>query len=219
MSLFWKYFLKTLNYLPLHKSKALACIIEGLAAYLDNIRLDIIKARNQYIIHLSDNSLLSLYGLSRNITRSQYDNDETYKTRVLNAYKWISLGGKVEGMLTILKDYGFPKAEFRNLREIDPLKWAEFEFTYPENLLISDMEKIVAIINQYKPARSRLTKMNTPITNAGTYYYAGITRHIRKINIMMDTEININKNNTLHFGGLSKIYFIIRGEYNGSSAN
>lgn len=200
--MFKNYFFKKLNFLPLHKSKALACIIEGLALYFDKIRQDIINTRNQYFIQMASDSLISDYGASRNITRSQYDTDEQFRSRVLNAFNWISLGGKEQGLMKILSDYGFPEAKFKNLRHENPELWAEFEFTYPTNLFIEDMKKIVEIINKYKPARSRLTKVNTPLQIAGSYYYAGIARHGCIIKIMVDNTIELNKINKIFYGGI-----------------
>lgn len=201
--MFTTYFLKILNYLPLQKSKVLSCIIEGLGHYFDKIHKDIIYTRNQFMIQLADKSLISEYGSSRGITRSKYDNDDDYRKRVLYAYKWIELGGKVDGLITILADYGFPNAEFKNLRDDYSDRWVEFQLKYPDKTVFEEnQEKMVAIVNQYKPARSLLSGVIMPYNIKGSIFYAGISRQQQMINIYR-TRTCIKAANKIIYAGVS----------------
>lgn len=207
--MFKQYFFKVLNYLPLQKSKYIACIVEGLANYFDKIRKDIIFTRNQYIIPLADKKLISKYGSSRNILRSKFDSDENYYNRVLNAYNWISLAGKEQGLIKILNNYGFQVGEFKNLGLENKEKWAEFEFKYPNKFIIEDVERMVAVINQYKPARSRLASMITPYEIKGNVYIYGIYRIESTIKSIISPIININSKTNLYFSGIVQFPFKI----------
>lgn len=184
--MFKDYFFKVLNWLPIFNHSGLACIVEGLARYFDAVRLDIILARNQFIVELADVSLLSAFGESRGILRSRYDNDDEYRRRVVYAYKWQLLGGKVKGLETILADYGFKGGEIVNIRFEDAVRWAEFDYVYPDNTLFEDKyDNMTSLLNQYKPARSKLHGIIFPYKLSGTIYIGGKARIYQAIKSYM----------------------------------
>ena len=170
-SLFWQYFSKTLNW-PLLKSRYLQVIVKGLALYMDRIRHDIAYARNQYFAELSPERLED-YAESRGIKRLYFDTDEQFQTRVINAYRWQKLAATMKGVPQILKESGYPNASVKNCRDDDPDRWAEFEVSFDGYK--QDISQLVPLINEYKPARSKLGLIKTPAKTAGRYTVVGHT--------------------------------------------
>lgn len=159
---FWQYFKDYLAFPFIQQKNALAVIIKGLAMTMDSVRKDIEDMRDQFIVPKADDSLITKYGLSRGVPRTRFDKDRQYRTRVEKALAWHKKGGKNEGLVQILGEYGYPGGEIENLRHTDPARWATFNINLldPGNSL--DQEKVSAtyeIANMYKPARSIIQKI------------------------------------------------------------
>lgn len=154
---FWEYFYEYLALPFLQEKGALAVLMEGYSRYLDAIQQDILWVRNQYLVPLADNSLISAYGESRNIPRTRYDTDTKYRTRVEKAFLWHKLGGKEQGLPEILSEYGYPGSKIKNIGLEKPELWAHLDI----NLLQAregwgqeDIDAVYEIGNMYKPGRS-----------------------------------------------------------------
>lgn len=164
---FWRYLHETLAWPQIAEPGQLACLLHGIAAYNDKILEDIAWLRRQFLPPLAEADFLVWFGESRGITRWQADSDESYRRRVLNAFAWHKLGGKVRGLERILAENLF-KAQVLPAR--DPALWAHFRLEV--DVTGSDFDQqagnlIFLLANEYKPARSRLedvtTRSRTPL--------------------------------------------------------
>lgn len=159
---FWKYFKDYLAFPFIQQKNALAVIVKGLALTMDNVRKDIEDMRDQFVVPKADNSLITRYGLSRGVPRTRFDKDKQYRTRVEKALAWHKLGGKNQGLVHILEEYGYPGGEIENLRHTDLARWATFNVNLLDPGESLDQEKVSAIFeiaNMYKPARSVIQKI------------------------------------------------------------
>ncbi len=159
---FWTYIHDRLRWLWIFRPGPLSALVRGIAMYFDGVREDIIWTRNQYIASLAVKELIDGYAQSRAVPRTRYDSDEQHRTRVVRAYAWHHLGGKVTGLPQILAEYGYPDSEIWNCRETDPKRWAHFELhllTPSHQWDLAEIEAVTALANLYKPGRSVLNKI------------------------------------------------------------
>jgi hypothetical protein len=168
--MFWEYFRDTLNW-PLLKSRYLQVIVRGLALYMDDITADMRRIRNEYLPE--ESTLLDDFAASRGVKRTPADTDEQYRARVLAAYRWQMMGGKERGLVEILKEYGYPGAQIEYFD--DPERWAEFGVRFDEQYG-QNLFGLIPLINEYKPARSKLGNMQTPARTEGIYSVVGYTQ-------------------------------------------
>lgn len=169
---FWKYFSEVLKWRPILKPGPLQVLPKGTARRLDDLREDAIFLRAQWFTQLCEAELVPDYGLSRGLFRHKSETAEQFRQRVTNAYAWHLLGGKQEGVPEILRFYGFETLEIENLRKYQTSRWAEFQVGLKtpqtlaeQNLILEDLETLVWLINEYKPARSILARLYTDIYN------------------------------------------------------
>ena len=160
MSEFWKYFHDTLAWPLIHAPGPLAALARGAALALDRVRDDVVYFRRQWFPALCDPALVPDFGASRGLVRLPKAGAEQYRARVVHAYRWHLLGGKVEGLPEILKFYGFD-VTIENMRPFAPTRWAEFmvRLEAPPSYVdqfrqIEDLPELVWLLNEYKPARS-----------------------------------------------------------------
>ena len=154
---FWRYFRDKLHFGLIAVPGALAVIIHGLARYLDDVRQDIFWLRDQYIPTKAEDGHIPLHGDSRAVPRTRFDSDARYRRRVERAYPWHRLGGKEQGLPTILSEYGFSGGKVYNKRHDSPELWAHFDLNLlhpPSDFDNADVEAVLALANQYKPGRS-----------------------------------------------------------------
>lgn len=165
--IFWSYLRDALRWPQIAEPGQLACLLHGMAAYNDKLLQDIAWLRRQFIPPLAEDDFLVWFGESRGITRWQADTDETWRRRVLSAFAWHRLGGKVRGMERI-----FAENEFlaQVLPANDPALWAHFrlELDVTSGGFDSQAARLVFLLaNEYKPARSKLegvtTRSRTPL--------------------------------------------------------
>lgn len=184
MSRFWRYFHEKLNWPLIFRPGPISALVRGLALYMDDVREDILWLRDQWNPQTADESLIAAYGESRGILRNRYDTDESYRLRVVNAYAWHKLGGKVSGLVRILAENGFHGAVIESVNDVRRhdaalmhngratynagLCWAQFDVKFveiPESGLNSDIANWFRwLVNEYKPARSILRAMSWGIT-------------------------------------------------------
>lgn len=161
-SLFWAYAHDRLRWLWIFRPGPLSALVRGIAGYLDDIREDVIWTRAQYLASLAIKDLMPGYAQSRAVPRTRYDNDEQHRTRVVRAYAWHHLGGKVTGLPQILAEYGYPDSVVHNCREDNPERWAHFELhllTPTHQWDQAEIDAVTALANLYKPGRSVLNKI------------------------------------------------------------
>ena len=178
-SRFWRYFHDKLAWGQIFSPGPLSALVKGLAASLDQARLDMILLREQFSPETADTSLIEGFGASRGIIRTRLDTDETYRKRVENAFVWHKLGGKVTGLQQILAENGFLNAlilPVNDVRRHDGtlahnglfgygagLCWAQFNvrLDIPESGLNAEvMTWLRWLVNEYKPARSKLRALS-----------------------------------------------------------
>lgn len=170
---FWQYFKDYLAFPFIRQKNALAVLMKGLALTMDSVRKDIAAMRDQFVVPKCDNSLITSYGLSRGVPRTRFDNDRQFRTRVERALAWHKLGGKNEGLVRILAEYGYPGGEIENLRHKDPAKWATFNINLLDPGSSLDQEKVAAIYeiaNMYKPARSKIQTVSFALRQYAPVY-------------------------------------------------
>lgn len=158
---FWRYFRETLRWPLIHAPGPLAALVKGLAVSLDEIRDDILYFRQQWFPARCEDALVPGYGTSRGLVRHPKESAAQFRARVVNAWRWHLLGGKVEGLPEILRFYGFEVLAVENMRQFAPTRWAEFmvRLKTPESDIgqaeqVADIKTLIWLVNEYKPARS-----------------------------------------------------------------
>lgn len=159
MEIFWQYFKETLAWPLTRIPGGLAALAKGGAGALDQARQDIVWLRRQFNPLTCDPQYLEHYAQARGIKQHRLESAEQFRGRVVNAYTWQALGGRNGGMITILASFGYAATRIVNLRDEDPLRWAEFrvEMEPPhDGFQAEDYELLAWAINDQKPARSKL---------------------------------------------------------------
>lgn len=161
---FWTYFHDKLNWLPIFRPGPVSALMKGLALHLDDVREDILWLRRQWNPATCELELVGKYGKSRGIIRNRFDTDESYRKRVVYAYAWHKLGGKVRGLEKILSESGF-NTTISNSGNKD--LWAHFCITLKLGDKIYSEEEssfFWFLVNEYKPARSVVDWLRTVST-------------------------------------------------------
>lgn len=165
MSVFWKYFHDTLRWPAIFRPGPLSALVKGLALYMDDVRADMLWLRRQYVPARCDEDLIARYGESRGIVRWRFDTDESYRRRVINAFAWHKLGGKVRGLERIFAENLYIATI---LPASDPALWAHFRLGLDVTGTGFDQDSAALafwLANEYKPARSKLEEIVTKSTN------------------------------------------------------
>lgn len=177
---FWRYFRDVLRWPLIHKPGPLAALVQGQARSLDETRDDIVYFREQWFPEHCEASLIPGYGTSRGLVRHPRENAAQFRQRVIKAYAWHMLGGKIEGLPQILRFYGFESLKIENLREYQPSRWAEFQLGLKtpasqaeQESLLKDLDALIWLINEYKPARSVLARIYTDTYNLNPAVWSG----------------------------------------------
>lgn len=177
---FWRYFHDRLNWLPIYNAGPLSAIAKGLALHLDDARSDILWLREQWHPAKCEDQSVPGFGKSRRITRHAKENQKQFRNRVVNAWAWHMLGGKTLGLPEILKFYGFDAIRIENLRGWQPSRWAEFQLglmtpkTQAGQIeLLDNLEMLIWLVNEYKPARSVLARIYTDVWNLTPAVWSG----------------------------------------------
>lgn len=178
MSRFWQYFHDRLNWGPIFSPGPVSAIIKGLAHELDSIREDILWLRRQWTPITCEDERIVPFGESRGVPRTRIDTDATYKNRVINAYIWHKLGGKIKGVERIYLENDFIT---KILSASNPELWAHFRVWIDVNDTVfgpDAAELAWFLANEYKPARSKIeyfiTSINVPLD---VHVGVGVTGH------------------------------------------
>ncbi len=161
----WRYFLDVLGWGPIQKPGPLQALTHGTARSMDQTREDMLYLRDQWFPARCEESMVAEHGESRGIIRHvgrhATETPEQYRARVVHAYAWHMLGGKVQGLPQILRFYGFDVEAIENMRQFSPTRWAEFMVrlrtpdTYADQeAQLTSLKTLIWLVNEYKPARS-----------------------------------------------------------------
>lgn len=179
MSVFWKYFRDVLAWPLNHAPGPVQALVKGLALTMDGTRDDAVYLRSQFFPGLCAEELVSAHGASRGIVRHPRETADQFRSRVIKAYRWHLLGGKTEGLPEILRFYGFDALAVDNLRRCQPSRWAEFQIglatpttQQEQQFLLGQVENLVWLVNEYKPARSMLARLYTDTYNREPTIYS-----------------------------------------------
>ncbi|MGE4297518.1 MAG: phage tail protein [Desulfovibrionaceae bacterium] len=154
---FWQYFRDTLAWPLIRRVGLLAALAEGGAGALDDVRDSEVWLRKQFHPGLAEAEHVATFARARGITRHRLETDDQFRSRVVRAYAWQLLGGKQAGLPQILEHYGYAVERIVNLRDEDPERWADFRVELEaERLQADDYELLGWILNDQKPARSKL---------------------------------------------------------------
>jgi hypothetical protein len=94
MSVFWKYFRKTLRWPLIWSDGYLALLVKGGALVLDQAREDILEIRRQAMPESCDLQYLDRIAQGRGVARWENELDDFWRTRVVNAFKFNQEGGR-----------------------------------------------------------------------------------------------------------------------------
>ena len=182
---FWKYFHDRLNWLLIFNPGPVSAIIKGLAYRFDNVREDIIWLRRQWTPITCEDERIVPFGESRGIPRTRIDTDATYKNRVINAYIWHKLGGKIRGVERIYRENDFI-TKILNASNLE--LWAHFRVWIDVNNTVfgpDAAELAWFLANEYKPARSKIEYFITAIDiTLEEYVGVGVTGKTSSKNIL-----------------------------------
>ncbi|MDE5831738.1 MAG: phage tail protein [Desulfovibrio sp.] len=173
MSAFWKYFHDRLNWSLIFNPGSVSAIVKGLALEFDRTREDIVWLRRQWTPITCEENRVALFGDSRGVPRTRSDTDATYKNRVINAYRWHKLGGKIRGVEKIYLENDFIT---KILNASDPELWAHFRVWIDVNNTVfgpDAAELSWFLANEYKPGRSKIEYFITSI-NLDLEEYVGV---------------------------------------------
>ncbi|MDD2966765.1 MAG: phage tail protein [Desulfovibrionaceae bacterium] len=166
MADFWSYFRDVLRLPFLAKEGALQALARGLAQHMDSTAAECVFLRDQFFPTRCEQELVAEHGQGRGILRHAKETEEQYRARVAHAYAWHLLGGKTLGLPAILNFYGYPIEAIESRRQYIPSRWAEFEVRLQNianphelNNVLSALEQLIWLINEYKPARSVLARI------------------------------------------------------------
>ncbi|MDK2955424.1 MAG: hypothetical protein PWQ57_920 [Desulfovibrionales bacterium] len=189
----WAYIRDTLRWPLVHRRGPLACILEGVAGEMDEALTAIKWLREQFCPELCEDDYIDLHGASRGLTRYRLESDEQWRQRVVRAYAWQQLGGRHAGMPVILEYFGFPDAVFVNVRDEDEDRWAEFRVQLAADLLqsVDDSEFLAWLINEYKPARSKLASIQALQEDQADINAVGVATLGVSITGLMDTSVTV----------------------------
>lgn len=165
---FWSYFADKLHWPQAFAPGPLQAVVRGLAHHLDTTREDMPYLRQQFFPGLCADDFVPEHGLSRSLVRHPRETPEQFRQRVVDAYRWHLLGGKTSGLPQILQFYGFDIVRIENMGDSNPSRWAEFalELQIPTSDagyadIVSTLDSLIWLVNEYKPARSRLFRIYT----------------------------------------------------------
>ncbi len=162
MSIFTKYF-NALAWPLAHERGVLQAIIRGLALDMDKDAASMVVLRDQFVPGRSDDIILPHHGTSRGIYRHPSETDAMYRDRVAHALAFHAKGGKQIGFMELLRFFGFQPLEIQNLRHWSPARWAEFGVCLADSdLTLERLKDFLFLANEYKPARSVLSRIYNP---------------------------------------------------------
>uniref|UniRef100_A0A7C3HVX3 Phage tail protein n=1 Tax=Meiothermus ruber TaxID=277 RepID=A0A7C3HVX3_MEIRU len=137
-------------------------LLEGWGKLLDEYASLAATAILARFAQLAPEDALNLLGAERGLTRYPGESLEAWRERVLGAWEYWRWSGTEYGLSVALFQLGYSSA-ITPVWSYDPNRWSEFEvFIYPATRSYDGTEeeknRILSIINQVKPAHTRLAQ-------------------------------------------------------------
>ncbi|MGE4319616.1 MAG: phage tail protein [Deferribacterales bacterium] len=169
MSKFYQYFSQTLRFPFLRAGSAFLSLVKGIAVVLDEMLEKLNWVRDQFVPSKCETQYLRHFADSRSIKRYSFETDEQYRGRICAAYVFFAQAGKDAGVQAIFALYGLP-ATIESLRDTDEERWAEFYLIFADvtGEVISSTDEYIQIMNDVKPARSKLAGVKYNLETDGT---------------------------------------------------
>lgn len=184
MSLFWQYFKNTLRWGLIWKPGPLSAVAEGGAAVLDQVRDHELWLRRQFFPELCEAGYLGKFAMARGLQRMPHETDAAWRSRTSNAYFFWKAGGTPGGMQRVLE-------WFYGDVSIDETVggWAEFGVQVGLNSESPYTKFLIDLINETKPARSRLYALDLTSQAYAPLYVAPAAK-AATVNQVVGTEID-----------------------------
>ena len=160
--MFKDYIIKTLGFFPLLKKGPLRALVAGASKSLDFAEKDIVFLRDKIMPETADSESIKKIAGSRGIRRWPVENDEDFKIRVIMAYAFWKKGENPLGMKEIIKAFGYEHPEIlehNNDQDKAPDQYSTFSVSLGLNASVSETGFLLKLINEVKPARSKLRQI------------------------------------------------------------
>jgi P2-related tail formation protein len=174
---FFEYFKDVCRWRYIQNKFHLSAVIEGASKSMDTAKDAIYWLRDQAIAMRCDDQFLNEHAKSRNIETLTGETDEDFKNRIIFAYSWFRRAGRKAGMKENLNLLGWPDAEIINCRDYDLDKWAEFDielYANQKQFSEENFKSVLLLINNQKPARSKLNALGINSSMERQDYFGGI---------------------------------------------
>lgn len=192
---FRDYIFKTLRWPLCLVPGPMAAVCLGLARVFNDVVADIEWLRDQFNPATCEAQYLTPLAESRGITRHRLEtDDEKFRQRVVKAFAWQLLGGRSAGMPVLLKHFGYDADEPINVRTENPERWAEFIINCApsaQGIKADDLSLLNWVINESKPAKSKLAAIQIPHTSPGTLGIAALARIGNSLSSRLQTRISV----------------------------
>ena len=101
---------------------------------------------------------LYMIAKERGIEKFDFETEEEFRNKVINAISWYEKAGTVKGIKEILALYGFENVKITPVLQTDPNRWAEFniETTSEKEINAETAQLVVEIVNRLKPTHEKL---------------------------------------------------------------
>lgn len=151
------------NFIPILKKGPLRAIVKGGEKNLEEAGSNINFLVKQFLPQLAEPEFVKELGRSRGITQWPVETDDEYKIRVLMAYAFWKKGENHLGMEDIIKAFGYEYPEIIEYNDsVDtPAKYATFSVNLGLNASVAETGFLLKLINEVKPARSKLGQLKT----------------------------------------------------------
>jgi hypothetical protein len=148
---------------PLKKTGSdISILCQSLGSRYQEIKDMIFSIRRAWVIETAPKWALDLHGQDRLLPRLPDEPDETYRRRLQSARTIYALGGTDPGIIDAMARLGFT-ATIQNVRQIDPLRWAEMniylEGNIDEVLLAPTENAIIKAIKDTKASHSKVADL------------------------------------------------------------
>jgi hypothetical protein len=154
-------------------------LVSGLGAGLDeNASLTATGVLARFTARAPEDALATL-GAERNLTRYPAESGDAFRARVLGAWEFWQWAGTEYGLGLALSQLGYNSA-IVPVRNYDNTRWSEFDvYLYAGSRSYDgspeERNRILAIINQIKPAHTRLATLRYVPSGPLNWNPAGLT--------------------------------------------
>ncbi|MGK0618465.1 phage tail protein [Meiothermus cerbereus] len=153
--------------------------IEAYGALADEHLEYVATALRARYAELAPEDGLNLLGAERNLVRYPAEGLEAFRQRIIDAWGFWQWAGTEYGMGLALAQLGYTSA-IVPVRNYDSVRWSEFDvYLYPSTRSYDgspeERNRILAIINQIKPAHTRISSVRYVPTGPLNWNPAGLT--------------------------------------------